>query len=422
MRERIGFQILFIAFATALSGELRVAPFVWEFRFGLGSSTFFLLLLLMKQVPFIRTGIITGMVVVIFRTLTGPVFLTQPAYIIDIFMTHLPAMFYYCAFAFGMNLIKERQVQSNLFYLAAFGVLIDVGSNIVELSIRSLIIDVTPISAMDWFSLVIIAVVRVFFVVGLYATVILNQMNALHKEQEKRLEQMLNVGSNLYSESFYLSKMMDMIERVTASSYDLYRQLKENNLSAYSKQSLSIAEKIHEVKKDAQRVMAGLAKLYDQESITQMQLTEILNFVVRGNEQYSNWLGKDIKIFKEQTVNYSTIQYLPLLTVLNNLVANAVEAIEGQGWIRIEVWEEKGYTYFVVKDTGEGIKERDLPYIFEAGYTSKFSEKGIASTGIGLSHVKDIVEILDGSIDVESDTEGTKVSMSYITDKLKSGE
>lgn len=422
MWQRISFQILFIAVATALSGELRVAPFGWEFRFGLGSSAFFLLLLLMKQVPYIRTGIITGFVVVIFRTVTSPAFLTHPVDFVDVFMTHLPAMFYYCAFAFGMNMVKKMPIHSNLFYLAALGILIDVCSNLVEISIRSIIIEITPIPATGWFSILIIAVTRVFFVVGLYATVILTQMNALHKEQEKRLEEMLKVSSNLYSESFYLSKMMGTIERVTASSYDLYRQLKEKDLHAYSKRSLKIAEKIHEVKKDAQRIMAGLAKLYDKKSITEMQLTEILYFVIRGNEQYANWLGKDIQILKEQRVHYSTTHYLPLLTVLNNLVANAVEAIQGKGRVVIKVYEKKEYTYLVIEDTGEGIKERDLPYIFEAGYTSKFNEKGIAATGIGLSHVKDIVELLDGSIDVESNTGGTTISVSLLTDKIKSGE
>ncbi|KAA2301777.1 ATP-binding protein, partial [Clostridioides difficile] len=40
--------------------------------------------------------------------------------------------------------------------------------------------------------------------------------------------------------------------------------------------------------------------------------------------------------------------------------------------------------------------------IFEPGYTTKFNEVGIAATGIGLSHVRDIVQSLAGQIKVES--------------------
>ena len=39
-----------------------------------------------------------------------------------------------------------------------------------------------------------------------------------------------------------------------------------------------------------------------------------------------------------------------------------------------------------------------LPIIFDAGYTSKFSTTGIASTGIGLSHVQTIMTRLSRNI------------------------
>jgi two-component system sensor histidine kinase YcbA len=226
-------------------------------------------------------------------------------------------------------------------------------------------------------------------------------MRLLHAEQEKRMEQMLNVGAGLYGETFYLRKSMDTIESITADSFDLYRKLKEDNLSAYGGQALLIAQQIHEVKKDSQRILAGLLKLYDNEVVVDMNLPEILYFVVKGNQEYSQMLGKKIIFEKEAEANFLTPHFIPLLTVLNNLVSNAVEATQKYGTIKIHVIEENSDILFIVSDSGKGIPEQDRNLIFEPGFTTKFNEEGIAATGIGLSHVRDIVHSLSGEISVE---------------------
>jgi two-component system sensor histidine kinase YcbA len=230
-------------------------------------------------------------------------------------------------------------------------------------------------------------------------------MRVLHAEQEKRIEQMLNVGTGLYGETFYLKKSMDTIERITANSFDLYHKLKEENLYQFSGHALGISQQIHEVKKDSQRILAGLLKLYDTEIVVEMNLVEILHFVVKGNQQYSKMLKKKIVIEQHLEVNYFTMHYIPLVTVLNNLVSNAVEAIQKNGIIKVRVVEEEQHIIFSVVDSGKGIPAQDNDIIFEPGFTTKFSDEGIAATGIGLSHVRDIVYALDGEIVVEKSEE-----------------
>ena len=98
--------------------------------------------------------------------------------------------------------------------------------------------------------------------------------------------------------------------------------------------------------------------------------------------------------------------YIPLLTVMNNLIANAVEAIELEGTIRIQVYEQDEDVHFAVIDSGKGIPEAKRNIIFEPGYTTKFNQAGIAATGIGLSHVRDIVWSMEGHITVEYAEQG----------------
>lgn len=423
MWRHVGFQIAFIALATALAGELRIAPFGWEFRFGLGSSMFFFLLLILRQVPYIKTGIITGVVVVIFRTLTSTIFLSDPSAFFTVLNMHLPAMAYYVTFAFGMSKISEKKnFQSNLFYLGAIVVLVDVGSNVVEIFIRYMLTDMTAISYTSLLTTFFVAIVRVYFLIGLYANITLVQLKALHKEQESRLDQMLNFGSNLYSENFYLSKMMSTIEQITASSYDLYRKLKDDHLTKYDKKALGIAQQVHEIKKDAQRIMAGLNELYDSKTLPEMDLSNILRYVIRGNRNYSEWLKKDISIIDEQFTDFKTSRYFPIITILNNLTANAVEAIEQKGKITLRVFEKENYIYFTVIDNGKGIAEKDIPLIFEAGFTTKYNDKGTAATGIGLSHVKNIVEYFNGHITTDITNDGTKITIMLPSNVVKKEE
>jgi two-component system sensor histidine kinase YcbA len=56
-----------------------------------------------------------------------------------------------------------------------------------------------------------------------------------------------------------------------------------------------------------------------------------------------------------------------------------------------------------VADNGTGIPEDQLKVIFQPGYSTKYDPRtGTMSTGLGLTHVKSLVEYLSGSISVKS--------------------
>jgi signal transduction histidine kinase len=83
------------------------------------------------------------------------------------------------------------------------------------------------------------------------------------------------------------------------------------------------------------------------------------------------------------------------------LEINAVEAMPAGGTFRIFVkeLEHLNAVQIAVIDTGTGIKEEDMPHIFEPFYTTKKDGKG---TGLGLSVVYGIIERHSGSISVDS--------------------
>lgn len=95
--------------------------------------------------------------------------------------------------------------------------------------------------------------------------------------------------------------------------------------------------------------------------------------------------------------------------VLLNIFLNALAAMKNGGSLDISIFEEKKNVQVVVKDTGTGIEQKNLPRIYDPYFTSK-----PAGTGLGLAVVQKIMEAHGGKISVESTTgKGTKVSLYF---------
>ncbi len=91
--------------------------------------------------------------------------------------------------------------------------------------------------------------------------------------------------------------------------------------------------------------------------------------------------------------------------ILLNLLGNAVKFTDSGG-IRVKVCEKDRMARFTISDTGCGMKEEDLPYIFDVfRQVDSSSTRSASGTGLGLSITKRLVEIHGGWISVESELE-----------------
>ena len=89
--------------------------------------------------------------------------------------------------------------------------------------------------------------------------------------------------------------------------------------------------------------------------------------------------------------------------VLRNLVSNAITHTPPGGEIRIRARSINGEVLVSVDDTGEGIDEQHLPYIFERFYRTDASRsRATGGTGLGLAIVKQVVEAHGGQVEAES--------------------
>lgn len=98
--------------------------------------------------------------------------------------------------------------------------------------------------------------------------------------------------------------------------------------------------------------------------------------------------------------------------VLTNLIDNALRHTSDQGSVTLVVSPLRDGIKIDIRDTGSGIPEEDLPFVFERFYKAdKARTRGRAGTGLGLAIVKNLVEAHNGHVSVHSKLgEGTTFS------------
>lgn len=94
-----------------------------------------------------------------------------------------------------------------------------------------------------------------------------------------------------------------------------------------------------------------------------------------------------------------------LIEAVRAIIDNAIKYTEKGGTIAVSIVEdiEEGVVKISIRDNGIGIDKEDLPYIFDRFYRcdkTRGREKG--SAGLGLTICKNIIEMMDGKISVES--------------------
>jgi len=103
-----------------------------------------------------------------------------------------------------------------------------------------------------------------------------------------------------------------------------------------------------------------------------------------------------------------------LKQVFINLISNALKFTKKDGKISIDLYSGNKNIIVKIKDNGIGIKKEDLPFIFERLYRGDRSRNQTVGNGIGLTVVKNILQLHSASIDVESEEgKGTVFSVFF---------
>ena len=405
--------LLLMIILVPIAGEIKFYPFNPIYRVSFGPPMFFIFLLGLKRVPAIICGLLAGLSVLLFRILLN-LFLYQPFEWMASIHTNIPSFFYYFMYALVFFLLKIHKFDNRPWLIGLLGIVTEMVAGVTELVVEFILLgSVITFDALT--KILLFAVLRSFFVIGLFSTINLREAKLRKAEMQNRNEYMTMLISNLYEETILLKKTVQHVEEVTKRSYNLYKNLQEieneNNSLGLSQQALKIAGEVHEIKKDNQRILSGLAKMISEENLLDyMDIHSLFSIIVRTNKNYAELLGKNIEIVYTSSGIHTAYHVYTFISIVSNLVANSVEAIKENGKIEITVKQNEDFIDICVHDNGPGVPEPYQAIIFQPGFTLKFDSTGKSSTGIGLTYVKELVEKLEGKVILEQRKKGEGAS------------
>jgi two-component system sensor histidine kinase BaeS len=146
------------------------------------------------------------------------------------------------------------------------------------------------------------------------------------------------------------------------------------------------------------------ASFFSQGECSQINLKEFLSGIEGSMEPV--FREKGLRLSLAERGDHTVITDPEKLErILKNIISNSLKYTE-KGGVHMDYGSADGSFFVEVKDTGIGIAEDEIPQVFKRFYRGKgLSDSG---TGIGLAIVKELVDVMGGSIDVRSGmNEGT---------------
>ena len=193
--------------------------------------------------------------------------------------------------------------------------------------------------------------------------------------------------------------------RNLVANISLYADLLETDVVEKSPAYLSvIRDQIYQLVDLTQNMFNHPQPERVDESFIAVNLNSLAWQVVAGHKPRSNQRGLDLVFNPEKELPLVRANPLQLGRVLNNLVTNAINyTFYGQVSVSTCLAPDRTRVCISVQDSGMGIDEADMPYLFESSFRgSRVMSVNVPGSGLGLAIVKDIVTMHNGEIEVHS--------------------
>ena len=151
-----------------------------------------------------------------------------------------------------------------------------------------------------------------------------------------------------------------------------------------------------------------LSQLESGKSALNFQVFSILNLaqnVLKELEPIAS--NKDVNLKLDFQINSDKNKLYAdrdrLQQILFHLLGNGIKFTPDQGTVVLRIWEENNQIVFQVEDTGVGIAKEQFPFLFEAfKQVESTRQRTYEGSGLGLALTKQLVELHNGRIQVES--------------------
>lgn len=415
-------KLLICSLLVGLSSLLYIDFYINNFKFSFAGVVFPFLLYIYDDLNPVLFGFSSGFLLVVFRW----IFLNPIQGLIgQQFYNIMPEIVFYIVYGTVFYVIRKSNISIKYKNIIVISTIVDFVSNILETYIRigeSLFSSDYSIVKVLLFVAILRATLIWIMVVGYNY----NKLFLIKEEHDKRYRNLLQIISQLKTEIYWMEKNMDHIEKVMTNAYQLFSNINEDGTrNDWAMEVLEIAKDIHEIKKEYSLVVMGIEDaMANKLDNTGMYFSELVAILEETMSMEIRNQKKDIIIDYNTGEDFYTEKHYYLMSILRNLIINAIDSIESRGNIIFSHIVENNNHQFIIKDNGCGIKEDELQYIFSPGYSSKIDySTGQINRGLGLPLIENIIKVnLKGNIRVESEYGiGTVFTVSIPAEELESG-
>ena len=246
---------------------------------------------------------------------------------------------------------------------------------------------------------------------------ILNDLEALPKSLDIRIDYYHKIIEKLYEELEKLTqenrqKNTDMVDYYSMWVHQIKTPIAAMNFLLDNEEidRKILQQELFKIERYVEMVLTyiRLDSISSDYVITKINLDEVVKDSVK---KYATiFINKKIKLnyVSHETMVISDKKWLSF--AFEQILGNSVKYSSAGGEITIETYENK----LVIEDNGIGIKEEDLPRIFEKGFTGFNGRYEKKSSGLGLYLCKKTLDKLGHHIEISSKVgEGTRVEITF---------
>ncbi|MBL7996773.1 HAMP domain-containing protein [bacterium] len=245
---------------------------------------------------------------------------------------------------------------------------------------------------------------------------ILNSMSAKLKGDIIQLNQLQEIRKDFVANASHelrtpISSIRGFVETLLDGAYH-----DEEVSRKFLERTLSNVIRLENIVND----MLDLSKLEVRDkglSLRYFDVGEHVRPILSDFEERANKKGLDLKFESSLPADYKLFadpyQFEKAMT---NLIENAVKYTEN-GYVKVSVQKVNEEVAVTVEDTGHGVRQEDITRIFERFYrVDKGRSRQQGGSGLGLSIVKHVMEIHNGSVRVESEiNKGSRFILTFPT-------
>lgn len=233
----------------------------------------------------------------------------------------------------------------------------------------------------------------------------------LQRYQDTRREFFANISHELRTPMTYLEGYAKVLKE---GLYETAEE-KEQYLDIIHQESKRLTHLIQELF-ELSKMEEGKISL----NLEWIDLAEVMDTVVQKVGLKAKEKQLELLMNTEEQIPLAYADGFRMEQIFMNLLDNAIRYTE-RGTIRIQMTSmEPHHVTIIIADTGIGIPEEELPYIFERFYrVEKSRSREHGGTGLGLAIVKKLVELQAGAITVSSTLgRGTRFEIRLSTQAL----